>query len=182
MRAAVERNVPGVRNLRWVNRVPKSTPKPPNYALSFDNLLASCDGSERTNPAPPVRPAERLHCDARKRAQQPLGRILDPSRQVPDRPLLWDVDPETGRISAHEAAFEAAGLPPALGPSTIEALGLHAPAPTRGRLAALHALDAELADTTDDERHAIGSAHLEPDPHGALTPYWTTVRWWAGAP
>ena len=166
-----------------------------NLHLAWDNLLAACEGGARPDVDGPDRRSEppypeTIHCGALKADQDPRGRILDPSRDVPAWPSVWRIDSE-GHIYLNEEACTTVDMDPALARSTIACLGLNRAVLRRLRRSVLSTLNRAIEDAAplddaslDDDaweraRVEITRAQLLPD-NGRLPPFWTTILDWGG--
>jgi hypothetical protein len=118
------------------------------------------------------------------RIGQPAGCILDP-RAIPAVPSIWKTS-SRGELSVKMDACLEAGAEPDVAESTLEFLGLNRRVLVRLRDALLDELDQTLKGATNDDEVrqrilVVASARLVSDPGGRLSPFWSTIRAWAGA-
>lgn len=77
---------------------------PPNHALDWSNLLGCCHGGSSRNVADPARfTAPDLSCDAVKEDSDWVGVILDPIRDIPAFPRLFEFKESSGAMAPDQA-------------------------------------------------------------------------------
>jgi uncharacterized protein (TIGR02646 family) len=157
-----------------------------NWHLDFDNLLACCKGGHEPyhlkigHYLKP--PKENYSCGHKKGDKILDGVILHP-REVPETPLIWTIDFETGVIQPNQDNCRLAKISVDKVKRTIEELGLNCPRLCNNRRAVLEVLDKEREFITQhpDELVNVVAGWLSPRKEGTWHQFFTTIRWYFGS-
>lgn len=165
---------------------PKSPHQPPpNWALDWGNLLATCHGGSQKE----VTGADEEHarftapdvcCDVPKKDHDWTTKILNPLTDIPAFPCLFEYAESSGEITVDEAS-----CPPELrtkAQTSIDLLRLDAPRLRRWRKEIMEALSDQIAalmqngTDIDAARQAVAQAVFADQ----FPRFFTCVRWYLG--
>ena len=150
---------------------------PPNHALDWQNLMGVCHGGSARNVAERFTPGDYC-CDVDKGKHDWSEHLLDPLRDIPAYPALFQFSESTGEIQVNMAHCPSALQ--AKAQSSITLLKLNASRLRRFRREILTELNLKIAallaegSSTEEAERLVALAELS----DGLPRFFTCVRWY----